>query len=180
MYRNIMYRNLRTKKNKKGFEVGKIFIFLLALLIMSFILFYSYKWINDILHKKDIADYNLFKDDFNNKINTGVQSIDQNYVQVSVPSYVEKVCIADFENIESESKCPPPTDFDPLFCNAVVKGVQNVFVIPEKSGVGIPIKNELISLGNEKVICFNTGTGYLEMKITGASKKALIEIPEEV
>lgn len=171
-------------RNKKGFQVGKIFIYILALFIMAFILYFSYNAIIDLMENKEKADYTLFKAEFENHINTIARNPGNVlYPNIAVPSYVEKVCFSDLDLAQKPAtpsyclKQHKDKGFDKFMCDAWISETRNIFLLPEKSGIGKAIKNTLISL-NEPVVCINVRQGSVEIKLTGKGKRVLIEVPE--
>tara|TARA_Y100000034_G_scaffold8389_1_gene9109 strand:+ start:58 stop:618 length:561 start_codon:yes stop_codon:yes gene_type:complete len=185
-----MYKKIR--KSKKGMEIGKLFIYILALFIMAIVLFYSTKWIYGIFDKKCEADSALFKSELNENINVAARNKNNVYYpKIATPCDAEKICFGDFDYFDdtndasirsgiSECVTSSGSILDELRCNALVVGKQNVFVVPKKAVIGNPVKNELISLGGAKVLCFDVKQGNLEIKVTGIGKKASIEMPESI
>lgn len=172
------------KINKKAFQVGKIFIFILALLIMSFILFYSYRSIDQLLNQKDAVDFERFRLELNREIDRSARKLDVDYPLIQTPAHVKMVCFASLNNK------PNPDDevdiidcgnrnnnLDRYMCNAWANG-ENIFILPKQEKFSF--RNEFIALSQgQDVLCLSITGGELEMKLTGIGKKALIEVPEQ-
>lgn len=168
----------KKSKNKKAFQVENIFMFILALMIMAFILFYSYRSINSLMSKKDTADLSLFRTDLDKETSSMARSPGNvDYPVFTLPSYVTSVCFTNLDSVPTDiNNCVSANKnkgFDKFMCDAWQSGF-NIFLLPKKEQFSF--KNELIQLNdNVDVLCVAAKGATLELKMTGKGKKVLIE-----
>lgn len=175
-----MFKNVSIKKkNKKAFQVENIFMFILALMIMAFILFYSYRSINSLMSKKDTADLSLFRADLDKEASSMARSPGNvDYPVFTLPSYVTSVCFTNLDEKPASVNACVQTNkdhgFDKFMCDAWLDSDFNVFLLPKKEQFSF--KNELIQLNDGVgVLCIAAKGATLELKMTGKGKRVLIE-----
>ena len=113
----------------KGQMIGQVFIYLITLVLVSFLLFYGYRAISTFKEKTDQVSYIQFKNDLQNTIET--LSLDFGSVKVkqfTVPDNINVVCfVRNFPGMPSLSGTKYP-----IIEDSVNSGLdKNVFLISD-------------------------------------------------
>jgi len=179
-------------KSRRGQNVGQIFVFILALIVFTGILFFGYRAIIGFLDKGEKVAFVQFQ----NNLEGAVKRVYSQYGSVvvydqsnplSVPSKYRQVCFVDLDqdpsSYGSSFGVSHPLAFDAWFTyyeqaendpnlNPWEVADQNVFLEP----VGFnPVNVFRFDLAGEKpFLCFNISSGRLDFMIEGLGDRALI------
>lgn len=149
---------------------SQIFVYVLALIIMSFVLIYGYKSLTSIKDKGDLASTINFKTD----IKSAVSSISSDYgsirvEEISVPPGFREVCFVDL----STNEVPDEYSLIKNYVDDVINNnaePRNVFLYPE----GI----ESVYVGEIEVedefLCVDVSYGKISVKLEGLGNRARI------
>lgn len=153
---------------------AQVFVYILALLIMSFVLIYGYRAIKDMKERGELAELINFKGD----LKRSISSISQDYGSIkledySVPSGFEKVCFVDLSQPNSVAPEYP-------LIHDYVESIQtnnaepkNVFLWPP--GTESDYVGNITVQGNFH--CFDSTGGIIKVKLEGFGNRALISAP---
>ena len=115
----------------KGQMIGQVFIYIITLVLVSFLLFYGYRAISTFKEKADQVSYIQFKNDLQNTIET--LSLDFGSVKVkqfTVPENINTVCFV--RNFPAMPSSLSGTKY-PIIEDSVNSGLaKNVFLIGNK------------------------------------------------
>ena len=158
---------------KKAQIQSQVFVYILALLIMTFILIYGYNSLTSIKDKGDLASTINFKSD----IKMAISSISSDYgsikvEEISVPTGYREVCFVDL----STNAVPAFPEEYGLIQNYVDDVInnnaepRNVFLYPE----GI----ESVYVGEIEVeddfLCVDVSYGKIKIKLEGFGNRAKV------
>lgn len=160
---------------KKGQLIGQIFIYILAIILIAFVLGYGYKTIAGFRQKTEQASYIKFRNELQNAIkaiSTDFGSV--KIVQLDMPSNYKEVCfVRNHENF--------PVSFSaagyPIIEDSVNSGIEkNVFLVQETVKESFYVgKITLIILGIDKdFYCAPVLNGKVKLRLEGKGNHALI------
>ena len=174
--------------NKKKAQIqAQLFIYILAIIVIGFLLVFGTRAIMDLFSTVDEIDLLKFKTD----IESNAERIAPNYgkwekFSFDVPREIEKVCFVEHENLalatkQGEGLCDDlHPDFHFLMCNSWKDALSaNVFTVPFQS-----LQGGSIYLGEVKVnspsnqahyLCVPVVDGKLDLKLIGRGNHLFIE-----
>ena len=154
---------------------GQVFVYILALLVMSFVLIYGYKAIKGMEEKGSLAALVSFKTD----LKRSVSAIRPNYGSVkieefTVPSEYRKVCFIDLD----KGNTVPVSEYPIVhnYVDSVIKNnaeLKNVFLIPP--GTESEYVGNITVEGN--FLCFSATSNKIKVKLEGLGRLTRISSP---
>lgn len=162
---------------KKAQMMGQVFIFLLATLLIGFILIFGYNSIKKFNDKVDTVGLAKFKDDLSNTV--GVVSTDYGRVKTqsfSAPAGITKICfVKSFPELIADTTSPTNGHIFseyPLMKDSIDSQVnQNVFLISSKVEESFYIGE--IDVDGE-ISCIEKVSGNFKIRFEGKGNHALI------
>jgi hypothetical protein len=175
---------------RKGQVAGQIFIYIIAIVVVGFILLYGYSAIKNFRERGDEVEFISLK----TNIESSVKSIASDYGSVrrpdfAVPGKYTEVCFVDRNKAAAadiSGLCDSTKDdYEPIACEGWKTKRYNVFLIPDGSegfDVGeISIYNAATGEGNAPYICVPVVNGKLRVTLTGKGDRVQVEeyVPED-
>ncbi len=153
---------------------GQPVLYVLLLIIFTFILLSGYSFIKDIGEKGEKTKVILFKSDLENDVN----SVDYGSVKVEtygIPVDVDKICFSDPKDTNPLlCKGCPKIDEDPIVINTIRDNVkENLFLISGGLPEGMEI--EEITIGCCEFMCFDVNKGQVKLRLEGQGNEVLIK-----
>ena len=153
----------------KGQMIGQVFIYLITLVLVSFLMFYGYRAISTFKEKTDQVSYIQFKNDMQNTIET--LSLDFGSVKVkqfAVPDNINIVCfVRNFPGMPSISGTRYPVIED-----SVNSGLdKNVFLVSTKVEESF-FAGKISSA--EDFFCVPSIEGKIELRMEGMGDHTVI------
>ena len=155
-------------KMKRAQLYGQIFIYVLTIMIVSFILVYGY---NAIRNFKDRADQVVLLK-FNNDLKNSIESVTSDFGSVikkdiQVGDKVTKVCFV--ENFQNPSF---PANVDPIIKDSILSNTgRNIFLVED-------IPKRSFSIGkisvNPDVLCISPVANRISLKLEGMGDHVVI------
>jgi len=111
---------------KKGITIQP-FLFIMALVVMAFVIIFGIKSVNDVRETADLTELAIFYKDLENKINVYSQFDigSSGSVSFGLPSHIERIC---FANPNMAPTTPIP---DELFKSVIETNTKNtVYILP--------------------------------------------------
>jgi len=160
---------------KKAQIQGQVFIYILTLIITGMILLYGYNAITGISKRAEQVELVKFKNDLKEDFET--ISFDYGSVKTMsyhVPSNVNSICFCqsgEYPYFHSISQ-----DINPLVRDVVVSNMKdNVFIIVDDVPESMIIGKIKVEGSNNKVVCINTETGVLKLRLEGLGDGVSVE-----
>ncbi len=154
-------------------QIGQIFIYLIATLIIILVLYYGYGAIRNIGEKQQELSYVKFQTGLSDMID--YTSSDYGTVRIEeflVPSGYDELCLVDPDLIITGDASSIPENEYPLIYDSVQDRVQaNVFVLPG----GAPFYIENLQL-DEGFACADVTRGTITLRIEGLGDEAKVTI----
>jgi hypothetical protein len=172
------------EKRKKAQIQSQLFIYLLAIIVIGFLLVFGTRAIMSLFSTVDEIDLLKFKTD----IESNAKRIAPNYgkwekFSFDVPREIEKVCFVEHEGVDITAKqgaglCDDMhSDYHFLMCNSWKDALSaNVFTVPFQSLQGGSIYlGEVQINGPDDYLCVPVVDGKLDLKLVGRGNSLLIE-----
>jgi len=163
------------KCHKRSQIIGQIFIYIVAIVLISFILVYGYKAIKMFQDKESRISYLQFKTD----LQSGVRTIASDYgtvktLKFQVPSGYRTVCF-----VRSYPELPTLSNPDyPLIVNNVNSDVgDNVFLVNDDMEESFSAGKIEVGDG-EDMLCLDVFSGTLKLRIEGRGNRARLSLAE--
>ena len=155
----------------KGQIIGQVFIYLITLVLVSFLLFYGYRAISTFKEKTDQISYIQFKNDLQNTIET--LSLDFGSVKVkqfAVPDNINTVCfVRNFPNMPGLSGTKYP-----IIEDSVNSGLdRNVFLVSDNVEESF-FAGKISSL--DDFFCVAAVAGEIELRMEGMGDHTSISL----
>ena len=165
----------RSELKKHGQVAGQIFIYILAIIVVSFILLYGYKAIKSFGDRGEQVAYISLKSDLENAFNgirTDFGSIKR--PQLDVPGKYKKLCFIDLKNPSFSSViCAPPAssnlEYEPGVCTGWKVGRNNLYLCPDCTdsfNIGA-IKIKQGDVENSPYLCIPVINGRVNLQLEG-------------
>jgi len=161
-------------KTKRGQISGNVFVYLFAIIVITFILIMGYRYISSTNENIKKTDLILLKD----KLTSDIKAISSDFgsskkVSYSLPESSE-LCLVDLDK-KNEILDNLPPNFNPLIKDSIQSNInKNAFVVSpsifESYDVGF------IELNDPYFKCFNSKAGKISFLIEGAGNRTLILI----
>jgi hypothetical protein len=153
---------------KKGFTSSTMFSYILGIVIIGLLLFFSSRFLGDLFTQEKTIEETQLKKSLQNSINllSSKYGFSENKLFKGYSNY-DEICF-----INTTDKTKLPTSFNnnyPLISNAIEAG-DNVFLIGKEF---YPIKVNKIQI-NHNVLCVPIKTGNFEINIEGRGDSSII------
>jgi hypothetical protein len=169
---------------RKGQVAGQIFIYIIAIVVVGFIILYGYSAIKTFRQRGEEVEYISLKTSIENSIG----SIASDYGSVkrpdfTVPSKYTSVCFVDKSASEAGIDAQEICQEEPIMCEAWKTHRNNVFLIPDGSEafdagvISITKGND----DNAPYLCVPVVNSRLRVTLTGKGDRVQVEeyIPED-
>lgn len=156
---------------KKSQIYGQIFIYILTLVLVSFILIYGYNSIQNF--KKRAEQVSCLK--FRNDISSAVESITSDYGSVKrkylqLCSGYNKVCF-----VESTRHPNIPAGTDPIIADSINSNTgKNVFLVENAAKESFYAGNISVISASGDVLCISARNNQISLKLEGRGNYALL------
>ncbi|MBS3098269.1 hypothetical protein J4209_05735 [Candidatus Woesearchaeota archaeon] len=167
------------KIRTKAQMVGQVFIYILAIILVAFILIYGYKAIEGFKKTGEDVMYIGFRNKFNADVKTASQYDTIKRYDYELPTKFKEVCFIDIGG--PASYCP--SDSYPLMCDSWESEVKkNVFLMPnspetppEQFFSGDANEDEsYFKLNSPFYLCLPTDGGKIKIQLEGKGKYVLL------
>lgn len=161
----------------KKSQIGQIFIYVLTLVIISFILIYGYNAIKNFKEKSEQISLVKFKNELSNIVE--IISPDYGSVKIrniEVPSGYDEVCFVEYYKGNFPLiNTPSLFDNHPILKDSVNSGVKkNVFLIREITEKSFFIGDIKVISDDNKILCFKVANNIIKIKFEGRGDHALL------
>lgn len=164
--------------NKNAQMVGQVFIYILALVLITFTLIFGYNAIADMNERQNQVAIIQFRQELSNV----VEIITPDYGSVKIRQFditrdFQEVCIVkNFENLPEASSIPNKYR---QVQDSVEKGISdNVFLIGENNKVEESFNIGEIALESGTMLCIPVVNGKINLKFEGKGNHALVSVNE--
>jgi hypothetical protein len=164
--------------NRRAEIAGQIFIYIVAIVVVGFIIVYGYSAIRSFKEKGEQVEFITLKSD----IQAAIKSIASDYGSVkrpdiSIPGKYTKVCFMDKSKkgqagTEAICNSAQPDYYEPLVCEGWKLGRDSVFLVPDGS--------ESFDAGsfaieqNKGYLCIDVVNSRIKLQVTGLGDRAEI------
>ena len=165
---------------KKAQVPGQIFIYIIAIVVVGFIVVYGYSSIKTFTAKGEQVEYISFK----TAVENSIKSLASDYGSVKrpdigVPSKYTHVCFVDKSNYATGKSNPgspcnqnPEETHSPVACSGWENGRNNVFLLPDGSD-SFDVGN--IAFGPSTYsVCLKVVNGKIPLQLEGLGDKVMI------
>jgi len=157
---------------RKGQIQGQIFIYILAILVVSLVLTYGYRAIQTFMNQAEQVETLKFRTTVQNSID----SIRSEYgsgdtVAVNVPGSYDSICFVDLDHTGVVNAA-----LYPIIEDSVSSGVmKNLFLVNQLADESFYVGKIMVSSG--KILCLNTTQSRVQFRITGGGDHVEISTP---
>ena len=163
--------------DKRAMQAGQIFIYVLAIIVVSLIIAYGYKAINDFGKRSEEVAFISFRTNFDNTVKAMVSDYGTiKRPQLDVPGEYTQVCVVDLAKSSTGSGiCTPASpDYDPIVCAGWDAGANNVYLLPDGT--------DSFRIDHVKVkrasgyICYNNTIGKINIQMKSLGDSVEVDI----
>ena len=164
--------------NRKAQNIGQIFIYIVAIVIVAVILIFGYKSIIDFNNRAKQIELVQFQ----KKLESSIKSITPQYATVKKKDFMisneyKQVCFVRNYDVDYSSAVLPTTFKDyPLIEDSVMSGTgKNIFLIKTNKQIAESFEISEISFEDSDIFnCFNIANSRLSVKIEGKGDHVVI------
>lgn len=164
------------KLQKKGMEIGTVFIFMIAVITFAAIMVFGYKAITDFMRSGEKVEFYQFKTD----LESAVKRIYTEYGSVRIetfylPARYEKICFVNLDGPYLDN-----CNFNPIACDVwetagSYEGAdENVFLQPLPPADSPAIKVYKIDIVEKDFLCLDVVKGKFKLQLEGRGDKTRI------